>query len=369
MAGRGSRISSVGIEFGSSSIKLVKLIEERGVIRLDNYGEISLGPFVHKANGEVANLDTSTLQTALSQLLVNMEVDRPDAIAVAIPLSATLVMPLEFEVGPKENLEVLVIQKIKEQVPVPLDQVFVDWQEVHHDFNNESAESLESSTSHTVKNKENDMKSVHREVICYVINKDIIQNYVNVLAGLNQEIDYFELEIYSVIRSALTPGIEKAIVADIGAKYSKLYAIKHGEVHKVIKKLHGGVDYTNSIVRNLKADGQRAEDIKRSININEIPNQLIQTEIHDHIKTLGSAIKVLISDADLDPDTPVYLCGGGVLLQGLPERLADQLDTKVIICQPFTNVQSPAYLDKILLETGPEYAVSAGLAMKHLRVV
>ena len=63
---------------------------------------------------------------------------------------------------------------------------------------------------------------------------------------------------------------------------------------------------------------------------------------------------------------PTYLCGGGSLLYGLPEYVASKLQSKIIICQPFVNANAPQFLDKLLVETGPEYAVAAGLALKYI---
>lgn len=368
-AGTGGKISSVGIEFGSSSIKLVKLVENKGVISLDNYGSIALGPFVDKASGEVANLDSAKMQSAWSQLLNNMGIDVPDAIAVAIPLSATLVVPLEIELSQSQDLESVVMEKIKDQIPVPLTNVYVDWQEVHADqIDAQNREVPSAPSNNQNKDKDQEIKTWHK-VICYVINKDVIQNYVNVLVAMDQEIDYFELEIYSVIRSALSPGMKSALVLDIGAKYTKMYAIKNGEVQQVNKKLHGGVDYTRVFADQLKADFDVAEDIKRSIVIDDIPNEDIKSGLLEMIEQIGNSVKSLRDDAGLDADIPVYLCGAGVLLDGLPGKLSKKLDTKVIICQPFKNIQAPDYLNQILSNTGPEYTVATGLALKHLRVI
>ena len=126
-ASKGHRIVSVGIEFGSSSIKIVELIEDRGVISLGNYGEISLGPFAGKSEGSVANLNTGSLSKALDQLLLNVPIDEPEAISVAIPLSATLVVPFEVKLSDDADLEKIVLAEVKKHIPVPLDQVYVDW--------------------------------------------------------------------------------------------------------------------------------------------------------------------------------------------------------------------------------------------------
>ena len=48
--------SVLGIDIGSSSIKIVQLSRKNGHAVLDTYGELALGPYAGKSVGEATNL-------------------------------------------------------------------------------------------------------------------------------------------------------------------------------------------------------------------------------------------------------------------------------------------------------------------------
>ena len=380
-ASKGHRIVSVGIEFGSSSIKIVELIEDRGVISLGNYGEISLGPFAGKPEGSVANLNTGSLSKALDQLLLNVPIDDPEAISVAIPLSATLVVPFEVKLSDDADLEKIVLAEVKKHIPVPLDQVYVDWQEVSQEKNQDqnkkqNSEDLQTTPEGDGKKSEevevvNAEKSAGqtKQILAFVINKDIIETYQNVLSDNNLSIEYFELEIYSVLRSAIPKNVQNALVVDIGAKYAKFYSIKNGVVEDAEKKLRGGINFIQTTERTLQIDNHKAETMKRNLDLSLIAENTLGDNLTSEIEKIINSIENFRKNSDLAESDPLYLAGGGSLLYGLPELLAKRLNMQVIICQPFINVSAPEYLNKLLVETGPEYAVAAGLALKHVMVV
>jgi Tfp pilus assembly PilM family ATPase len=62
----------------------------------------------------------------------------------------------------------------------------------------------------------------------------------------------------------------------------------------------------------------------------------------------------------------VLLVGGGSALKGLSKLAQNTFKTPVETGDPFSKVAAPAFLENILKETGPEFAVSIGLALRKL---
>ena len=60
------------------------------------------------------------------------------------------------------------------------------------------------------------------------------------------------------------------------------------------------------------------------------------------------------------------LVGGGAALKGLLEMAKANFKTEAELAAPFNKVLTPAFLEKILHETGPEFAVAIGLALRKL---
>jgi Tfp pilus assembly PilM family ATPase len=54
-------------------------------------------------------------------------------------------------------------------------------------------------------------------------------------------------------------------------------------------------------------------------------------------------------------------------LKGLKEVAVNDFRAEIEIGHPFSKVSAPAFLDKVLLNMGPEFAVALGLALRKLQ--
>ena len=63
----------------------------------------------------------------------------------------------------------------------------------------------------------------------------------------------------------------------------------------------------------------------------------------------------------------IVLVGGGSALKGLADLAQQSFQTPVVAGHPFSKTEAPAFLEKILEETGPEFAVAVGVALRRLQ--
>jgi Tfp pilus assembly PilM family ATPase len=63
----------------------------------------------------------------------------------------------------------------------------------------------------------------------------------------------------------------------------------------------------------------------------------------------------------------VIFTGGGSLLKGLKEVAINNFRAEIEVGRPFSKVKAPAFLEKVLLSMGPEFAVALGLALRKLQ--
>ena len=63
----------------------------------------------------------------------------------------------------------------------------------------------------------------------------------------------------------------------------------------------------------------------------------------------------------------VVFVGGGSALKGLAEVAQKSFQTPVVAGNPFAKTEAPAFLDEILREAGPEFAVAVGVALRKLQ--
>ncbi|MCR4306718.1 MAG: hypothetical protein NUV42_01990, partial [Candidatus Yonathbacteria bacterium] len=60
--------SVVGIDIGSSFLKVVQLKKKKGKAVLETYGELALGPYADLAVGQATSLSVEKISTALKDL-------------------------------------------------------------------------------------------------------------------------------------------------------------------------------------------------------------------------------------------------------------------------------------------------------------
>src|SRR5258706_6956852 len=81
--------SVIGVDIGSSAIKVVQIRKKGGKAVLETYGSLSLGPYAGGEVGVATNLPEDKISAALADLLRESGVTSKSA-GVSIPSSASL---------------------------------------------------------------------------------------------------------------------------------------------------------------------------------------------------------------------------------------------------------------------------------------
>jgi Tfp pilus assembly protein, ATPase PilM len=119
----------IGVDIGSSSIKVVELQDRSGVLTLTTYGEIQLGPYDGKAVGETVALDPKKEQEALVDILRESAVKARRAV-FAMPLSSSFVTIMSLEAKKDEDLSPRVRVEARKYIPAQINEMTLDWAEI-----------------------------------------------------------------------------------------------------------------------------------------------------------------------------------------------------------------------------------------------
>ena len=118
--------SVLGIDIGSSSIKVVQLKKKKGKAVLETYGELSLGPYSQTEVGRATNLPSDKLSQAFSDLLHEAKTTTTKC-GVAIPIGSSLVTLMEMPNASEKDLAQMIPLEAQEIIPVPIAEVSLDW--------------------------------------------------------------------------------------------------------------------------------------------------------------------------------------------------------------------------------------------------
>ena len=232
----------LGIEFSAGAVKVVQLKRAGDVPYLQTYGELSLGPYDEKPIGAAVKPQPKVLGQALNDILD--EADTTSKLAgVSIPVSSSLINIIDLPpVSDEGKLNNIIPMEARKYIPADPSEVLMDWDLLPGSDNRDDGP---------------------RQALVVAIHKEAINRYRQALAQTDLEIGFFEIEIFSSIRSTLDRGIDPVLLLDLGISSSKIYIVEHGVVRGSHAINQGGQDITRSLAKQLDVDFAEAEKIKR----------------------------------------------------------------------------------------------------------
>lgn len=353
--------SSVGIDIGASSIKVVEVekVDERAVLK--NYGEISLGPRAGVSSGQATNLPPESIAEALNDILQEAGIS-PRHISFAIPFSASLLSVAELpEVGSKE-LESMIPLEARRYIPVPLSEVSLDWWVLPK---RKLGQKTEKPTAGAPVGK--------IEVIIAAIHNEVIQKYevIRSAAHVTGDATHYEIEIFSTLRAIVGRDLSPIMVIDIGAGSTKLALVDEGVVRGSHVISMGGQDISLALSKSLNIPFAQAEEVKCRVGI------LGEEEGRDIAVVADLVLVNVINEASHFVENyerkygvkvnKFVLVGGGARLKGIEKIISKSFpEVSVVLGDPFARLDAPAFLAPTLKDLSPNFAVAVGIALKGL---
>jgi len=353
---------ALGVDIGSSAIKIVQLTKKNGQAVLETYGELALGPYAGLGIGQAVTLPPDKIAQALIDLMKEKEVNiTTKKCGISIPFSSSFMSVIEMpEVSPKQ-LSVMVPLEARKYIPVPITEVTLDWSVVpKSEVLVEDPEVSDVPVIATITPKV--------DVLIVAIHNETIARYQEIVAKAGLEAGFFEIEIFSTMRAVLDDALRPVMIMDMGATTTKLYVVERGIILSSHTINRGSQDITSTISKSLGLTIEQAEVMKRKVgaagddkNLNDliiVSLDYIFAEMNNALLSFEKKHKKTIAK--------LILVGGGSALKGLAELAGNSFKTEVVSANPFNKVSAPAFLENILKETGPEFAVAIGLALRKL---
>lgn len=344
--------SVVGIDIGSSAIKVVQLKKEFGKVVLQTYGAVALGPYSEMTPGDIPNLPTDQLITAIQDTLRESNVSTKTA-AMSIQASASLLFVLDLPHVKEREVAVIVPNEARKYIPVPLSEVSLDWWRIPKQ---------EYTDDETTKEK--------TEVLVAAIRNETIQQYRDLANGANVASGFFEIEVFSNIRSTFHHELAPVALIDMGAASTRVAVVEYGVV-KTFHTINRGSHYfTQSIAKSLELSFKDAEQLKKEVGMTGTSNEDAREVINTGMNYIFSEINSVLFNYQKEYRKSVgkiILTGGGSRIKGFFERAQSEFSTTVVYGDPFQKAESPKFLEAVLTESGPEFAVAVGLALKQLQ--
>lgn len=355
--------SVLGVDIGTSSVKVVQLRKEKGRVVLETYGAIALGPYAGVEIGRATALDASKIAEALKDVIREANVTTKDA-AISIPYSSSLVSIIRLPATVQKQLAQVVPIEARKYIPVPINEVLLDWFVVS------------DAKAATADGK--------IEVLLVAIHNDTIAKFRSVGQDALLSPGFFEIEVFSAVRASLDHGLAPVAVIDMGAATTKFYVVERGLIRESHIINHGGQDLTLNASRALGLTVLQAEERKRKYGLSgegpaavagsSLPAGVAGADLKRSLELSLSPMVIELTRTISAWETRtkqtlngLVLTGGGATLRGLKEFMQGKVSTEIRLADPFGKTQAPAFLEQILKEAGPEFSVAVGLALRRLQ--
>ncbi len=355
----------LGIDIGTAGIKLVELSGRGEKKKLENYGEIKAEDFCKKPfrtfEKSALLLSSQEIAQGIKAIIDEAKIKTRECV-FSIPDFSTFFTNFELPPMTKEEIPQAVFYEAKQHVPLPLEEVTLDWEVIGGEVINKNKEKL--------------------KILLVAVPNEVINQYQEIARLCNFQVLALEAEVFGLLRS-LIPVDEKNTVSiiDIGAQTTTCSIIDN----RVLKVSHSfdlsGDDLTERVARGFSVDYQTAENFKKNYGLADIPSSSIDLGLSSSEKNIREILLPLI-DVILNEVEKIsrnfyqtegkevqkfILAGGTAIMPGLKEYFENYLRKEVEIANPFSGISYPPILEEILKEMGPSYAIAVGMALRGFK--
>ncbi|HBI97085.1 MAG: Type IV pilus assembly protein PilM [Candidatus Falkowbacteria bacterium GW2011_GWC2_38_22] len=348
MALLSSSASYMGVDIGSTGIKIVELKKEGGLIKLVNYG------FSESEDQELIDWQNNTAFAAkvINRIIKESGISSTSAVS-ALPTFSVFSSVLNLSNVSKKDMASAIHWEAKKVIPLPLEDMILDWKEIE-----------EKSLGKAV--DKNNFK-----VLLTGAPRVLVKKYIEIFKLAKINLLSLETETFSIIRSLLGNDKSTVMLVEIGAGTTDV-SVVDSTIPILNRSIDvGGNAITKTISKNLNISLDKAEQFKYDLGVSAIgatPDnapQIIIEAVSPIVNEIKYAINHYQSKSNKKIDK-VVLSGGSALLPNLTGYLTKILDLNVIIGDPWARVSYPEDLRPLLQEIGPRVGVAIGLAIREI---
>ncbi len=341
------RYSGIGLDLGSSQVKLIQLKQEKQEIGLHQFGVLDLPPGVITA-GRIVEPDILTER--LSWMVKKLRF-RKNKCNLCIGSQAVILRHLQLpKLAPREIPAAMRFEAEK-RIMIPLEEAVMDYI-VMGERTVEGNELL--------------------DLAVVAAPKDVVNDYLGVVMKAGLYPDIIEIESFSLQRVLpfLYPefagtGEEALMLLDIGAESSNLVVFDQGGF-SFARTLNVGV---NRFCRQISDQHQVSFEEARELLYGEEPFVLegVQEIADELVNQIRRSLQFYLYNVEHDSKEikTMFICGGGATIVRLPTFLGFELKVEPKLLNPFNFIRANnRFIQRDLERDGHLLNVAAGLALR-----
>ena len=340
----------IGIDIGSSSVKMVHLKEAKGSFQLAGLG---LATLPAQAIVDNAIMDSSSVVDVIKGLVESQKLKTKN-VATSISGHSVIIRKIQLPIMTEEEMEASIQWEAEQYIPFEISEVNLDFQILGPDANDASL----------------------MNVILVAAKKDFVSDYVALFkeSGLNpQVIDIHCFAVENVYEINYGSNEDEVIaLIDMGASSMNVNVLRGGMSVFTRDIQVGGSAYNEEIQKRLGLNNEDAEIVKLGGEIADVTAESVAEVMEDATESLTQEVQRSIdffsATSSDEKVQKVFITGGVSKVPAVKASLENRLGVSVHVVDPWRQISfsekdfDPEYLQAM----GPVYTVAAGLAMRRM---
>jgi len=340
----------VGLDIGSSAIKLVELKDSKGGgYRLVKTGLESLSP---EAIVDGAIMDSSLVVDTVNRIVSSLNVRNPD-FGTSLSGHSVIIKKISLPAMSPEELAESIRWEAEQYVPFDINDVYLDYVV------------LEPGAAGDTMG-----------VLLVAAKKEKVDDFKNVVTQAGRvpslvDVDAFALQNSYEINYGVDPTRVVALV-NIGASVMNVNIVSMGQTVFWRDITFGGNQFTDALQKAYSLNFEQAEALKKGQPVAGQTPQSIQPVLtgvsEDVAAELQKTLDFFQATSGADRVDAMYISGGCSKVTNLDGVLKDKFGIPVEILNPFRSVATDdrAADPTWLIDASPSLAVAVGLAVRKL---
>jgi type IV pilus assembly protein PilM len=342
---------AVGLDIGSSSVKLVQLKEKKGGYQLLGFGAAPLPP---EAIVDGALMNSAAIVQAIQELAGQQKVKTKE-VAIGVRGHSVIIKKISMPRMSQEELDESIQWEAEQYIPFDVKDVNIDTQ---------------------ILTPEGDAAG-QMDVLLVAAKKDMINDYTSVCAEAGLTATVVDVDAFAVQNAfeANYDGLseETVVLVNVGAAVSNINVITRGVTTFTRDITMGGNAFTEEIQKQLNISYDEAEALKvgGQGESDAVVPQEVERVIQGVAEQMGGEIQRSLdfysSTAADGKITRAYLSGGTARVPALFKVVEARAGVPVEILNPFKNIEvdNKRFDPAVILAAAPSAAVGVGLALRR----
>jgi type IV pilus assembly protein PilM len=354
------KIVAFGLDLSDISLKIAQLKPEGRGLALANYGRQEIPAGVIE-KGDIKKIDELVDVIKKGIVDVNGLPINTKYCVVSLPETESFIRVTQLPKMKLSELKEAVRWEVENQIPLPVDQVYFDWQIV---------EPFRASPD-------------HYDILIGALSRSLVDSYIEVFkkAGLRPLV--FEIESVATSRALIKDEFASSpiMIIDIGARRTNFIIFAGRAIHFTASLPISNEYLVKEIAKKLDVSLEKAKELKFEIGLNkDRESGKVFQSLLPSMNELASQIEKYIDFyqthglegySETKDVSKILLCGGGANLNGLPSFLSGALELPVEVGNPWVNIleAAPESIPELSYDQSISYTTVLGLALRGARMV